>query len=85
MKVVNAFTFSDHKSKTVRAALNRLEAPRKVLLVEIGENRNLTLGARNLDGVTLVATREVNVYQLLGHDRVLVSQQAAAKLSEALA
>src|SRR4029077_10088242 len=48
LKVVNAFTFSDHKSKTVRAALNRLEAPRKVLLVEIGENRNLLLGARNL-------------------------------------
>ncbi len=85
LKVVNAFTFGDHKSKTVRAALTRLEAPRKVLLVEIGENRNLLLGARNLEGVTLVATREVNVYQLLGHDRVLVSQQAAAKLSEALA
>ena len=85
LKVVNAFTFGDHKSKTVRAALTRLEANRKVLLVELGENRNLVLGARNLDGVTLVATREVNVYQLLGHDRVLVSQQAAAKLSEALA
>jgi large subunit ribosomal protein L4 len=85
LKVVNAFTFGDHKSKSVRAALTRLEANRKVLLVELGENRNLVLGARNLHGVTLVATREVNVYQLLGHDRVLVSQQAAAKLSEALA
>jgi large subunit ribosomal protein L4 len=85
LKVVNAFTFGDHKTKTVRAALTRLDINRKVLLIELGENRNLALGARNLDGVTLVATREVNVYQLLGHDRVLVSQQAAAKLSEALA
>ena len=85
LKVVQAFTFNDHKTKTVRAALGRLEASRKVLLVENGENRNLALGARNLEGVTLVASREVNVYQLLGHDRVLVSQQAAAKLSEVLA
>ncbi len=85
LKVVKEFTFSDHKSKTVRAALNRLEANRKVLVVENGDNKNLSLGSRNLEGVTLVASREVNVYQLLGHDRVLVSQQAAAKLSEALA
>ena len=31
-----------------------------------GENRNLALGSRNLEGVTLVATREVTVYDLLG-------------------
>jgi large subunit ribosomal protein L4 len=85
LKVVQEFRFSDHKTKTVRAALSRLEVNRKVLLVDTGENRNLALGARNLEGVTLVGSREVNVYQLLGHDRVLVSQQAAAKLSEALA
>jgi len=65
--------------------LDHLEAKRKVLLVDNGENRNLQLSSRNLEGVTLVPTREVNVYHLLGHDRVLLSQAAAAKLSEALA
>jgi large subunit ribosomal protein L4 len=53
--------------------------------VDNGENRNLQLSSRNLEGVTLVPTREVSVYHLLGHDRVLLSQAAAAKLSEALA
>jgi len=55
-----------------------------VLMVDNGENRNLTLGARNLDGVTLMASREVSVYELLKHEKVLLSQAAAAKLSEAL-
>src|SRR5579864_2039558 len=85
LKIVSAFTLGDHKTKTMRAALERLEAVSKVLVVDNGENRNLTLGARNLEGVTLVPTREVSVYHLLGHDRVLLSQSAAAKLSEALA
>src|SRR5579863_10562681 len=31
LKVVSAFTLSDHKTKTMRNALNRLEAPAKVL------------------------------------------------------
>jgi len=85
LKVVQEFTLADHKTKTMRSALDQLEAKRKVLLVDNGENRNLQLGARNLEGVTLVPTREVSVYHLLGHDRVLLSQAAAAKLSEALA
>ena len=84
LKVVDAFSFQEPKSKAVRAALTTLEATKSVLVVDIGENRNLTLGTRNLAGVTLVASREVTVYELLKHEKVLVSQAAAAKLSEAL-
>ncbi|MBI1786428.1 MAG: 50S ribosomal protein L4 [Acidobacteria bacterium] len=85
LKVVSEFGFAESKTKGVRAALNVLEAKRSVLLVDNSGNRNLELGARNLEGVTLLPTREVTVYHLLGHDRVLLSKAAAAKLSEALA
>ena len=85
LKVVQAFTFSDHKTKNAMGALARLEAGRKVLVVDNGENRNLALGVRNLKGVTLAPTKEVNAYLLLGHQRVLLSEAAARKFSEALA
>ena len=85
LKVVNEFGFQDHKTKGVRSALNKLELKKSVLVVDTGENKNLKLGTRNLDGVTLMATREVSVYELLKHHHVLLSQAAAAKLSEALA
>ncbi len=84
LKVVQGFVFPDHKTKSVRAALDKLEAHKTVLLVDNGENRNLLLGSRNLAGVTLLASREVSVYHLLGHERVLLSEAAARKLSEAL-
>jgi ribosomal protein L4 len=38
-----------------------------------------------LKGVTLLATREVNPYHLLGHKSVFISEAAARKFSEALA
>jgi len=85
LKVVQAFTFADHKTRNAMGAMARLEAGRKVLVVDNGENRNLALGVRNLKGVTLVATKEVNVYLLLEHQRVLLSEAAARKISEALA
>jgi large subunit ribosomal protein L4 len=84
LKVVRTFEFSAPKSKEVRLALDRLEVTRKVLLVDNDENRNLELGARNLEGVTLVASRDVTTYDLLAHQRVLLSEAAARKLSEAL-
>lgn len=85
LKVVQAFSLGDHKTKAFRQVLDKLEAKRSVLLVEASENRNLTLAARNLQKVTLVPTRDLNVYDLLAHQQVLLSEPAAKKLSEALA
>jgi large subunit ribosomal protein L4 len=85
IKVVQAFNFADHKTKSAMGALGKLEAGRTVLVIDNGENRNLTLGVRNLKGVTLLPTREVNPYHLLGHKSVILSEAAARKFSEALA
>jgi large subunit ribosomal protein L4 len=73
------------KTKAMRTVLDLLGAPKTVLLVDNGENRNLALSARNLAGVKLVSSKEVEVYDLLGHAGVLISQAAVQKLSEALA
>ncbi len=85
LRVVQAFTLADHTTKSMLAALSNLEARKTVLVVENGENRNLSLGARNLQRVKLVTSKDVNVYDLLAHERVLLSQVAAQRLSEALA
>jgi large subunit ribosomal protein L4 len=85
LKVVQAFQFTEHKTKTAAAALAKLETGRTVLVVDNGDNPNLELGVRNIKGVTLLATREVNPYHLLGHQSVLISEAAARKFSEALA
>ena len=85
LRVVREFALENHKAKAMRGILNGMGAPKTVLLVEAGENANLTLSSRNLAGVTLVSSRDVQVYDLLGHAGVLMSEQAARKLSEALA
>jgi large subunit ribosomal protein L4 len=85
LKVIQQFNFADHKTKTAMHALANVVSGRTVLVVDNGENRNLELGIRNLKGVTLLPTREVNPYHLLGHQNVLLSEAAARKFSEALA
>jgi large subunit ribosomal protein L4 len=85
LKVVQAFNFADHKTKNAMNALANVVTGRTVLVVENGENRNLTLGIRNLKGVTLMPTRDVTPYHVLGHQSLLLSEAAARKFSEALA
>lgn len=93
LKIIQAFDLTDHKTKSLAVALKALEANRKVLLVDVlleseeGQSmpRNLALSARNIEGVKVLPSREVTVYDLLGHQLVLMSEAAARKLSEGLA
>jgi len=85
LKVVRSFELSDHKTKNMAGVLRQLEVKKTALLVEIGENVNLSRASRNLPGVKLVPAKEVNVYDLLAHRQILLSEPAARKLSEALA
>jgi len=85
LRVISQFALPEAKTKVMRKALDTLDAKRTVLLVDNGENRDLQLSSRNLEGVRLVPSREVSVYDLLAHQQVLVSEAAAKKLSEALA
>ncbi|MGA8025739.1 MAG: 50S ribosomal protein L4 [Bryobacteraceae bacterium] len=84
LRVVSAFNLADHKTKNMLAVLGKLQTKKTVLLVESAENANLTRASRNLAGVKLVPTIDVNVYDLLKYQEVLLSETAARKLSEAL-
>ena len=85
LKVVHEFNLADHKTRSAMDTLANLATGKTVLVVDNGENRNLLLGLRNLKGVTLLPTRDVSPYHLLGHQNVQISEAAARKFSEALA
>lgn len=85
IKIVREFELADHKTKTFAGTLAKLESPNKVLVIDNADNRNLALGARNIPGLVLLASREVNPYHLLNAKQILISESAAKKLSEGLA
>jgi large subunit ribosomal protein L4 len=85
LKVIRGFQLEDHKTKNLRGALSKIEARKTVLLVDNEDNRNLHLSARNLEGVKLLSTKEVTVYDLLKYTQVVLSEAAARKFGESLA
>jgi large subunit ribosomal protein L4 len=84
LTIVDAWTLENHKTKALREALDKLNAEKTALLVATGDNRNLELASRNLDGVKLTASSALQPYDVLRHDRLVVSKDAAARLVRAL-
>jgi large subunit ribosomal protein L4 len=84
LAVVENFEFDDHKSKAVREALDALSVEKTALIVANDANRNLQLGARNLEGVKLMRSSEIHPYHVLRFDRVIFARPAIERLQESL-
>ena len=82
--VVDAWQLDSHKSKALVSALAKLNFTKSALLVSHGENRNLELASRNLEGVKLSAPNVLQAYDVLKHDRLLLSKDAVARLVRSL-
>src|SRR5260370_31057299 len=82
--IVEAWSLDTHKTKTLRLALGKLHAEKTTLLVANGDNRNLELASRNLEGVKLSASNALQPYDVLRHDRLVLSKDAVGRLVRAL-
>ena len=85
LAVVDAWKIESHKTKVFRLALNKLNGEaRTMLLVENNENVNLERASRNIEGVTLVPSYRLEPYDLMRHDWLVLSREAAERLNYAL-
>ncbi len=57
---------------------------RKALVVDAAANRTLARSVRNLDGSDFLPVDGLNVYDILGHDTLVLTAATAKKLEEVL-
>ena len=88
--VVDAFV-TDGKTKSVAAAIGTLGLnpanPKKfpkILIVDAKANGDLVRGARNLKSSQWLAPEGVNVYDILRHEHIVLTQAAVKSLETAL-
>ena len=78
--VVDNFT-TDGKTKSVAAALKTLGAA-KALIVDGKANDKLQRGARNLAKSQWLAPEGINVYDIMRHDTLILTQDAVKAITE---
>ena len=82
--IVDSFELESHKTKDFSATLETLGLSKRTLVVDSHTNGNLVLSSRNLREVTLVSASGVNVYDLLTHEQIALTRDAAVQLEKQL-
>ena len=78
--VLDSLELSEIKTKAFADALSTLQAGKKSLVVDSAANEKLVKSIRNLDAHQFLPPEGVNVYDLLRHDHLVVSKEAAKAL-----
>ena len=82
--IVDALNFDAPKTKEFAQVLKNLNVETKVLVVVEDGNDFTMLSARNLPGVTVVATDNVSVLDVVSHNKLILTQTALTKVEEVL-
>jgi large subunit ribosomal protein L4 len=82
--VVEAFALSDAKTKEFVGALSALELDGKTLVVDTPDNDRLMLAARNVKRAKVVGAGGLNIYDVLYHEKLVLSRSAAEQLQALL-
>ncbi|MCA1634951.1 MAG: 50S ribosomal protein L4 [Acidobacteria bacterium] len=83
--VVDKFSFGQPKTKDFIAALGALGfGDSKTLIVDALDNDNLLLAARNVKRAKVVGSSGVNIYDVLYHEKLVLSRRAAEQIGRAL-
>lgn len=82
--VVDAFNVESNKTKDAKAILKGLNVEGKVLIVVDELTDNVILSTRNLTNVMLLEASEINTYDVVAADKMIITEKALNQIEEAL-
>lgn len=84
IKVVDTLTIDSLKTKDLKNMLSTLGLNGKVLFISSSDAENLYMASRNLNNVGVLLTSELNVYDMLYADTIVMDEQAVKQIEEVL-
>ena len=82
--VLDAFNLDEVKTKKFAEVMSNLKVDKALVVIE-GENKNVVLSGRNIPTVKISATNEINTYDVLKYETLVVTKAAVEKLEEVYA
>jgi large subunit ribosomal protein L4 len=83
--VVEALDMNAPKTKDMANILKNLNVGKKALIVMSDKNDNVVKSASNLPGITTTLVTTLNVYDILNHEKFIITKDAVHKVEEVYA
>ena len=84
LMIVDNFNLETAKTKEVLKVLETLKAEKNILIVVDELTENVILATRNLNNVTLLETSELNTYDVIAADTMIITEAAVKAIEEVL-
>lgn len=84
IKVIDSLTVEFLKTKDLKNLLSNLGLNGKTLFITSNDAENLYLASRNLNNVGVLLTSELNVYDMLHADTIVLDEEAVKQIEEVL-
>ncbi|EJO5348477.1 50S ribosomal protein L4 [Clostridium botulinum] len=84
MVVVDGIKLEVPKTKEMVKMLNVFDA-KKTLIITNNAEENVYKSARNIEGVQVIPANNINVYDILKYDKVVITKDAVSKIEEVYA
>ena len=82
--VLDSFNLDEVKTKKFAEVMSNLKVDKALVVIE-GENKNVVLSGRNIPTFKVSATNEINTYDVLKYETLVVTKAAVEKLEEVYA
>ena len=83
--VVDSIKLDEYKTKKIAAMLSAIGADKKALVVLPEVDSKVIKSANNLPGVKTAQVNELNVYDILNADKLVIAKEAVSKIEEVYA
>ncbi|HHW03533.1 MAG TPA: 50S ribosomal protein L4 [Thermoanaerobacterales bacterium] len=83
--MLDSLTLEAPKTKSMVEILKNIKADKKALIVLPGKDENVEKSARNLPGVKTTSVNTLNVYDILNHENLIMTKEAAERVEEVYA
>ena len=80
--VLDSLSFEAPKTKEAANILNAIDAGKKAYVVTAENDKLVYRSFRNIEGVDVSAANLINVYDLVRHNKLVITKDAIAKLEE---
>ena len=82
--VLEDLNFDSIKTKQIIEVLNALDA-KKTLIITAESDEKVYKSTRNIQGVSVIPANNINVYDLLKYNKVIITKDAVSKIEEVYA
>ena len=81
---VDEIVLGNPKTKDAIALMSKMQLPPKTLFLIDSDSENLNFAVRNLPGADVLKVDGLNVYDLLVHEKIVITKEALAKVESRL-